>query len=84
MQVNNLTEELQQMMNEKTGDTLSGGDSSSGSGSDGGDEAQDDDKKPMIAKEKEKRLLGSLMGGDIPNWRLVNIKETEADDETVV
>ena len=74
------------MMSEKPcGDTVSGGDSSSGN-SDGGEESQEwgDDKKPMIAKEKEKSLLGSLLGGDIPNWKLVNIKETEADDETVV
>ena len=43
-----------------------------------------DDKRPMIAKEnvKEKSLLGSLMGTDLPAWRLVNIKET--DDETIV
>ena len=43
-----------------------------------------DDKRPMISKEnvKEKSLLGSLMGTDLPAWRLVNIKET--DDETIV
>jgi len=43
-----------------------------------------DDKKPMIAKEesKENSLMATIIGGDLSNWRLVNIKET--DDETVV
>ena len=70
-----MAEELQLNL-EKTGENETGGDV--GAGDDW------DDKKPMIAKEtgKDKSLLGSLMGGDIPAWRLVNIKET--DDETVV
>eukprot|EP00092_Neocalanus_flemingeri_P001965 GFUD01002097.1.p1 GENE.GFUD01002097.1~~GFUD01002097.1.p1 ORF type:complete len:364 (+),score=117.22 GFUD01002097.1:214-1305(+) len=43
-----------------------------------------DDKKPMIAKEtsKETSLMATIIGGDLHNWRLVNIKETE--DETIV
>ena len=70
--MNTLAEELQLNL-EKTGES-----EVVGTGDDW------DDKKPMIAKEglKEKSLLGSLMGGDIPAWRLVNIKET--DDETIV
>ena len=73
--MNTLAEELQLNL-EKTGENETGGDV--GAGDDW------DDKRPMIAKEnvKEKSLLGSLMGADIPTWRLVNIKET--DDETIV
>ena len=82
MKVNTLAEELQLNL-EKTGDTTEvvGGDAGGDVGGAGDDW---DDKRPMIAKEglKEKSLLGSLMGGDIPAWRLVNIKET--DDETIV
>ena len=78
MQVNTLAEDLQLNI-EKTGET---GETEVGGEAGSGDDW--DDKRPMIAKEnvKEKSLLGSLMGADIPAWRLVNIKET--DDETIV
>ena len=78
LQVNTLAEDLQLNI-EKTGET---GETEAGGEAGPGDDW--DDKRPMIAKEnvKEKSLLGSLMGADIPAWRLVNIKET--DDETIV
>lgn len=79
--MNSVSEELQLSVTKdddkgESGDTNSGG---------GGEEKEDcDDKKPMIDKDvvKEKSLLGSLIGGELPHWRLVNIKETE--DETNV
>ena len=77
-----MSEELQLSVT-KDDDKGESGDTSSVSG--GGEEKDDcDDKKPMIDKDvvKEKSLLGSLMGGELPHWRLVNIKETE--DETNV
>ena len=75
LQVNTLAEDLQ-LSTGPTGETEAGGEA--GPGDDW------DDKRPMITKEnvKEKSLLGSLMGTDLPAWRLVNIKET--DDETIV
>ena len=92
MQVNNLAEELQQHLDNKDEKCE---DSSSG-GSDTADEWSADDKKPMISdkmektektEKMEKSLLGSLMTGEAPHWRLVNIKERSDDlssDETVV
>ena len=79
--MNSVSEELQLGVT-KDEDKGEGGDTSSGGS---GEEKEDcDDKKPMINKDvvKEKSLLGSLMGGELPHWRLVNIKETE--DETNV
>ena len=75
LQVNTLAEDLQLNIGQ-AGETE--GACETGPGDDW------DDKRPMISKEnvKEKSLLGSLMGTDLPAWRLVNIKET--DDETIV
>ena len=75
LQVNTLAEDLQLNIGQ-AGETEGAGEA--GPGDDW------DDKRPMISKEnvKEKSLLGSLMGTDLPAWRLVKIKET--DDETIV
>jgi len=82
MQVNNLAEELQMNFDRAKDHPDIGGDTTSDASVE--DKEDFDDKKPMITKEvtKDKSLLGSLIGGEIPSWRLVNIKETE--DETIV
>ena len=88
MQVHSINEELNLNKNAviDTGDNISIGE----------DKEDYDDKKPMIAKEsslmatiigkeQEKQLskyLASIAGGDLSNWRLGKIRETE--DETVV
>jgi len=46
----------------------------------GEDKEDYDDKKPMIAKESS--LMATIIGGDLSNWRLGKIRETE--DETIV
>ena len=81
--MNSVSEELQLSVT-KDDDKGESGDTSSGSGGGGKEKEDCDDKKPMIDKDvvKEKSLLGSLIGGELPHWRLVNIKETE--DETNV
>jgi len=75
MQVQNIAEELQLNKNNvTTEDNLSIGD----------DREDYDDKKPMIPKDgsKDGSLMSTIIGGDLSNWRLGNIRET--DDETIV
>merc|ERR1712083_547773 len=76
MQVHNIHEELNlnKIALPETGDNISVEE----------DKDDCDDKKPMIDKEEknENSLLSSIIGGDLSNWRLGNIRET--DDETIV